>query len=210
MGVSLVRVPRESLPGVCACPVAILLDLYSSRRRQHRGRHHSFPISHIGFHAYPFSRSTCPRCLFSPMSRGSGAFRSPTKPGRLCLPTCRLHRGEQLVHHRHVSSRIKILEKTPWLRERVELVCLFDYDGRIADSHLRLPTSLDRTVLPMTTASLRDMVATTPLRRPDPADRAATLDPWLSPAVSVEDLSVLLRRAIPTLTLQPCCCSYCC
>ena len=31
-------------------------------------------------------------------------------------------RGEQWVYRRHVSSRIKILEKTPWLRERVELV----------------------------------------------------------------------------------------
>jgi hypothetical protein len=83
--------------------------------------------------------------------------------------------------------------------------CAIDYDGGVADSHLRLPTSWDRTVLPMTTASLRDMVATTPLRRPDSADRAATIDPWLSPASSGEDLSVLLRRAILTLTLRPTC-----
>jgi hypothetical protein len=52
------------------------------------------------------------------------------------------------------------------------------------------------------TASLRDMVATTPLHRPDSADRTATIDPWLSPAGSGEDLSVLRRRAILTLTLR--------
>jgi hypothetical protein len=80
--------------------------------------------------------------------------------------------------------------------------CAIDYDGGVADSHLRLATtSLDRTVLPMTTALLRDMVATTPLHRPDSADRTTTIDPWLSPAGSGEDLLVLLRRAIPTLTL---------
>ena len=33
--------------------------------------------------------------------------------------------------------------------------CAIDYDGGVADSHLRLPTSWDRTVLPTMTASLR-------------------------------------------------------
>jgi hypothetical protein len=49
------------------------------------------------------------------------------------------------------------------------------------------------------------MVATTPLRRPDYADHTANVDLWLIPAGYSVNLSVLLRRAIPTLTLPPTC-----
>jgi hypothetical protein len=58
---------------------------------------------------------------------------------------------------------------------------------------------------PTMTAPLRDMVATTPLRRPNYADHTATVDLWLSPAGYSVDLSVLLQQAIPTLTLPPTC-----
>jgi hypothetical protein len=51
--------------------------------------------------------------------------------------------------------------------------CAFDYDGGVADSYLNLPASLDR-----------------------------TYSITYGPAGSGDDLSVLLRRAIPTLTLR--------